>query len=418
MDSRFKKRGFTLIELLVVITIIGILIGILLPAVNAVREAARRTTCINNMKQIGLALHNLNSTQNRFPGSGQIVPQNGQSSGGSSTMEVGGWSFLVMILPYIEQTTLYNTLLITGDPTNPSTFSQSSGGGTQNYEQNAETATATSIPTYVCQSNPNSKYMDAKDTPPVFALTNYKGMGATTMAALSFCLPQNAQNGQAPYGSSTSVFPDGAMFPGSGVRIGDIVDGTAHTILCVETIDNTQSVWTLGTDCTLVGLPYSGSGSSGNAGTGAIQSFTNTNVSGTTVNFYMPQGGTGTFDDSGAMTGSPGQSYSSYRTYLAFDFSPNGADKQTYPQFATTNELSSVQGMQTSGGQQSYSTYASQNGAGQPNQPAYGPSSGHPAVVIHLMADGSVHALSRQIDVSAYMFLITKNGNDPAPYIP
>jgi hypothetical protein len=192
------------------------------------------------------------------------------------------------------------------------------------------------------------------------------------------------------------------------------VDGTAHTILCVETIDNTQSVWTLGTDVTLVGLPYSGSGSSGDSGKGAIQSFTKQSAQGTAVAFYMPKGSTGSFDDQGNVDGNPGPGYSQYRTYLSFDFRPTGDDKGTYPLFNTNNR--GVSGLPGGNG----ATYKmGTNGDGsQSNRPAYGPSSGHVGIVNHLFADGSVHCLSKQIDVSAYMFLITKSGGDPAPAIP
>jgi prepilin-type N-terminal cleavage/methylation domain-containing protein/prepilin-type processing-associated H-X9-DG protein len=99
--SRF---GFTLIELLVVIAIIAVLIALLLPAVQAAREAARRAQCVNNLKQIGLALHNYHSTQNTFP-MGQSLSWN-PSYGG-----IGGWapwSVHALLLPYLEQTPLYN----------------------------------------------------------------------------------------------------------------------------------------------------------------------------------------------------------------------------------------------------------------------------------------------------------------------
>ncbi len=97
-----KRRGFTLIELLVVIAIIGILISLLLPAVQAAREAARRIQCTNNLKQIGLALHNYHGTHNALP-IGCIVTRD---SAGNPLF--GGWGPLARILPYIEGQNQYN----------------------------------------------------------------------------------------------------------------------------------------------------------------------------------------------------------------------------------------------------------------------------------------------------------------------
>ena len=113
MDSRTKKRGFTRIALLVVVAIIAILLAVLVVAVQRRREEARRTQCIDNMKTIGIAMHNFHSTQQHFPGSGQVT------STGGGAVTVGGWSFLVMLWPYIEQGQLYHTLQISGDPTDP-----------------------------------------------------------------------------------------------------------------------------------------------------------------------------------------------------------------------------------------------------------------------------------------------------------
>src|SRR5215475_12188079 len=105
-----RRRGFTLIELLVVIAIIAVLIALLLPAVQAAREAARRIQCTNNLKQIGLAIHNYVSTNDVFPA--MCVP-NSELSGGR--MVVGGYysfytvSWLLSILPYVEQGPLFNS---------------------------------------------------------------------------------------------------------------------------------------------------------------------------------------------------------------------------------------------------------------------------------------------------------------------
>ncbi len=102
--NRKSKRGFTLIELLVVIAIIGVLIGLLLPAVQAAREAARRAQCVNNLKQIGLALHNYHGINDTFPLGGSVDRNNPWSA---NTNQL---SWRALILPQLEQGTLYNAV--------------------------------------------------------------------------------------------------------------------------------------------------------------------------------------------------------------------------------------------------------------------------------------------------------------------
>src|SRR5688572_17420401 len=99
-----RRRAFTLIELLVVIAIIAVLIGLLLPAVQAAREAARRAQCVNNLKQIGLALHNYHDVHGSFPPGG--ISNNTFGSFGRNSSSLNGWQ--LYILPQLEQTPLYN----------------------------------------------------------------------------------------------------------------------------------------------------------------------------------------------------------------------------------------------------------------------------------------------------------------------
>jgi prepilin-type processing-associated H-X9-DG protein len=201
------RGGFTLIELLVIITIIAILIGLLLPAVQKVREAAARMSCQNNLKQLGLALHNFHDTNGVFPASGWTMAGPGNPGG-----KFVGWRPLT--LPFIEQENLqrlYNFNLNWWEGTNL-------------------TAACYAVKTYQCPSAP-------------------RGPGATSAVAksprppMTFPAPLAATDYEAIMGVQSAVIDPvlynsnnrfSVMYRNSAVKMTDVTDGTSSTIVVVE----------------------------------------------------------------------------------------------------------------------------------------------------------------------------------------
>ena len=195
-----RRPAFTLIELLVVIAIIAILIALLVPAVQKVREAAARAQCINNLKQIGLALHNYHDAKKSFPsGYEELNPLSDRAT------------WITLTLPYFEQDNLWKTY----DP------KQSTGGGPNNFLLNR-----TKVPMFQC---PSALDLPPRPYPPdptigPWALGNYL-----------------ANNGLGPmksdYQPFSSVVKPGVFMVNSKTRFGDIVDGTSNTMFVTECLN-------------------------------------------------------------------------------------------------------------------------------------------------------------------------------------
>ena len=195
-----SRRGFTLIELLVVIAIIGVLIALLLPAVQAAREAARRAQCTNNLKQLGLAVHNYADTHGRFPiGRGTRPPQ---PYNDGSRYNYSGFS---MILPYIEQSPLFSAI----------NFNL-----TINYQSGNTTAQVTVISSYLCPS-------ENQRTPAESAGNNYRFNEGSNI--LYSCAETD------PSGFNAAMpAPNGPFFPERAIRMSEVTDGLSNTALASE----------------------------------------------------------------------------------------------------------------------------------------------------------------------------------------
>lgn len=210
--SAHDRQGFTLVELLVVIAIIGVLVALLLPAVQAAREAARRMQCTNQVKQLVLATHNFHDTFNRLPPGAA----RDQAPFGTQTVASGwGSTWLVYILPFVEQGPLYNQLQFTGG-----------SGYKQAINQNLYKGLV--IKGFHCPSSPL----------PLMA----RSADAVGAQAASYVAVSGAVNGLIPNYSETRIHSGsygicgagGVLIPNGQTRMADITDGTSNVAMISE----------------------------------------------------------------------------------------------------------------------------------------------------------------------------------------
>jgi len=218
-----SRAGFTLIELLVVIAIIAILIGLLLPAVQKIREAANRMKCSNNLKQLGLAIHNYHDTNN-------VLPRSAGAGYNYGNTYPNSWSWLAQLLPFIEQDNLYRTALLGNNP--QPTLDTAPNPGVPSGK-----AVATIVKTYQCPSDGqnNRLWTDRANMPGGFAMagTNYKGV-----AGSNWCWGTYTNNG--PTGDCNGLDNgDGVFYRSDYVNpltLASVTDGLSNTLFAGEAI--------------------------------------------------------------------------------------------------------------------------------------------------------------------------------------
>ena len=220
--AKAASRAFTLVELLVVIAIIGILVAILLPAVQWSREAARAAACRNNLKQIGLAIQAYQLAHNYYPPSSTTFIENGVWSSNPTSYHLHSWASL--ILPELEQAGLHDLVRY----------------NVSSLDAANRAAAATIVPIYRCPSYSGSFYTEEprySQFSSRFALRNYVGLGATTVEKLW-------------------KEPDGVIFWQARIAPADLSDGTSHTLLIAETREPNAAVWIDGSASSVSTLIY------------------------------------------------------------------------------------------------------------------------------------------------------------------
>lgn len=392
-------RGFTLVELLVVIAIIGILVALLLPAVQAAREAARRNSCLNQEKQLALALHNYHDTRNAFPlvstapwgvaGNPNTVGSlNGNAN--QAAIEDDGYSWIVALLDFMEQNVLADKLDQSSNKRAGSAFAitnvvlPGTVAGTNNpyiWE--------TAIDVLRCPSFPGDETISSTNIPAVgdgvavgnyvaLASTHYGGPLTSPSALVSsapagpptFAQHANDCNTGSLCGNGALAFPI-ALGTKRGTSFRSLSDGTSKTIFFAESREETYASWYSGLSAYAVGTwPNRTEGQA----LPAPQA--------------PPRGG-------GAAV-NPGFSFNNTNGVLAIN---QGSNK------SGTNEEAK---WYAKGDQHPHGVTT---GGVVPDR-RWGPSSAHPGVVIHAYGDGHAGSISDDIDPDTYIHLITRSGRE------
>jgi prepilin-type N-terminal cleavage/methylation domain-containing protein/prepilin-type processing-associated H-X9-DG protein len=357
MDRR-RVSGFTLVELLVVIAIIGILVGLLLPAVQSAREAARRMSCSNNLKQLGLALHNYESTYKKFPMGGTLDSD---------------FSVQARLLPFLEQSNLQNLL----DFTQPA-FT----GGFSAKIPNPAFAPAFALPlsVFLCPSDP--------------------APSVTTVSVSGSTYSYGGNNYMASFGSGTRTNndfrwrTDGIVYQHSAVRIGELTDGTSNTVAFSE------SVRSIGPDTSLTAgttpkFPYQLT-LNGSAGlSSGLNSQPGVKVTG---------GVWGGFADTNGMVSNPDLS-SCWSTFSSWRGGDNAALRGRGISWAFSGALNTLTNGYTPPNSRIPDIVTHWTGY-------FAPRSYHTGGANVVLADGSIHMLTDGIDATIHRGLHSTNGGE------